>query len=188
MCWCNLAPVWEVNKVYYILPRCHVRLCIYFSFLGLQLFQSDKVLCTHCCPGEVTSRSSSLQSYQMLTLWLSSAKLQMHLWSKTIFLSILWGVLFLCLKPIIIPAKSARFTLLNGLNLEFLQGFLVLIQPAKARMLLLVQTTSLSSDHPFTHASMQGLGPRSYLALCSKLCYYKYSSSMTRCRKMVKMM
>lgn len=165
-------------------------MCIYFNFLRLQLFQPDKVLCTLCCPGEVTSRCSSLRSYQMLTPWLGSAKLQMLLWSKTVVFgpSVSQGVLFLYLEPVIIPAKSSHSDLLNGPDLEFLRGFLVLIEPPKARMLLSVKTASLSVlRSPLPHASMQGLRPGSCLALCGWLCCPKRSSLMTGCQEMLKM-
>lgn len=122
------------------------------------MFQSGKVLCTLCCPREGTSRCSSLRSYQMLTLCLSSVKLQVLLWSKSVTLGqciLQGGALFLCLKPIIMPTKTAHFDLLNGLKREFP----CLNWTSEARMLLLVQTTRLSSHHPFTHASMQGLRP-----------------------------
>lgn len=35
------------------------------------------------------------------------------------------GALFLCLKPIIMSTKPAHFDLVNGLEREFLGGFLV---------------------------------------------------------------
>lgn len=130
-----------------------------FNFLGCSCFSLVKFF----APFAVQERwQVDVNLCRVTRCWcLSSVKLQMLLWSKSVTLgqcTLQEGIIFVPETNYYAYKKYPLWSC-KWLGMRVSRRIPCLNWTSEARMLLLVQTSRLSSRHPFTHASMQGLRP-----------------------------